>query len=160
MCKQLERICWGLPASGFNYSFLFQMISEKHGTKNILLTIWETFLYKNSCNYNCYKFIYKIFIQFPFFCGYQIQKFYYMFFLLMLLFSHTIMLVGRCPPKIFFFLSAFIVGTWKGSDFFIPVSKVKTLHGTPMDLPDLPQSSHTLKNQRQQKELKYTSFER
>ena len=91
-------------------------ICEKHGTKNILLTIWETFLYENSCNYNWYKLSYKIFIQFLFFWGYQIQKFYYMFFLLMLLFGHIIILSWAMPSKnTFFSYSAFIVGTWKGS---------------------------------------------
>ena len=116
MCKQLERICWRLPTSGFNYGFVFQMIYEKHGTKNILLTIWEKFLCENICNYNCYKFSSKILIQFSLFCRYQIQKFYYIFFLLMLLFGHIIMLSLAMPyENIFFSYSAFIVGTWKCS---------------------------------------------
>ena len=35
------------------------MITEKHCTVKVLLTIWEIFLHINNCNYNSFNFNYK-----------------------------------------------------------------------------------------------------
>ena len=35
------------------------MITEKHCTVKVLLTIWEIFLHTNNCNYNSFNFNYK-----------------------------------------------------------------------------------------------------
>ena len=67
MCLQVARICWGVAIVWFTVLFFKRSVKE-HCVAKVLLAIWETFLYENNCNFNSYRFSYKLaFISFLFF---------------------------------------------------------------------------------------------
>ena len=75
--------------------------------------------------------------------------------------AHFYVQLGNALQKHFFAYSALIMGTLKGSTgrFFNVSAQSQNFTGDSAG-PDVPYSSHTVKNQCQQKALVYTSFER
>ena len=55
----MARICWGCSTGCLIYSFVIQVISEKHCVAKVLLAIWEISLQKNNRNCNFYRFSYN-----------------------------------------------------------------------------------------------------
>ena len=71
----MARICLGRSTGCFIYSFVIQVISEKHCVAKVLLAIWEIILHENNRNYNSYRFSYKFaFILFLSFLTNQKQE--------------------------------------------------------------------------------------